>query len=251
MKQWLKSFPEQVLANIPTLRLLGYNSHICYVSNINALFEAYRCPSCDHFLKKAGNLDRHLTTCNERVSHILTQMYQLCETLFYKLDPFGIPCTDNQKLFNNISIFDFESICVVDENFKDTETTTWIEKHIPISVSKSSNLIKESIFVYNPNSPDLLSQFIDASENLATQSKAQLKKNFLQKETATKSWLALILKTLNQGRSRWVGIEAEVDDSGNSSTQFLQTQKNQLIDLQEHFERQCKTLPVFGFNKAR
>ena len=28
-------------------------------------------------------------------------------------------------------------------------------------------------------------------------------------------------------------------------------QKNQLIDLQEHFERYCNVLPVFGFNSAK
>ena len=28
-------------------------------------------------------------------------------------------------------------------------------------------------------------------------------------------------------------------------------QKNQLIDLQEHFERYCNTLPVFCFNNAK
>ena len=36
-----------------------------------------------------------------------------------------------------------------------------------------------------------------------------------------------------------------------SSTQFLQMQKNQLIDLQEHLERYCHVLPVFGFNSAK
>ena len=35
------------------------------------------------------------------------------------------------------------------------------------------------------------------------------------------------------------------------STQFQQMQKNQLIDLQEHFERYCNVLPVFGFNSAK
>ena len=35
------------------------------------------------------------------------------------------------------------------------------------------------------------------------------------------------------------------------STQFLQMQKNQLIDLQEHFERYCNVLPVFGFSNAK
>ena len=28
-------------------------------------------------------------------------------------------------------------------------------------------------------------------------------------------------------------------------------QKNQLIDLQEHFERYCNVLPAFGFNSAK
>ena len=28
-------------------------------------------------------------------------------------------------------------------------------------------------------------------------------------------------------------------------------QKNQIIDLQEHFERYCNVLPVFGFNRAK
>ena len=35
------------------------------------------------------------------------------------------------------------------------------------------------------------------------------------------------------------------------STQFLPTQKNQVIDLQEHLERFCNILPVFGFNSPK
>ena len=34
-------------------------------------------------------------------------------------------------------------------------------------------------------------------------------------------------------------------------TQFLQMQKNQLIDLQEHFKPYCNMLPDFGFNNAK
>ena len=44
------------------------------------------------------------------------------------------------------------------------------------------------------------------------------------------------------------------DDCDNevcASTQFLQIQKNQLIDLQETLERYCNVLPVFGFNSAK
>ena len=47
---------------------------------------------------------------------------------------------------------------------------------------------------------------------------------------------------------------ADLDDCDNeicASTQCLQIQKTQLIDLQESLERYCEVLPVFGFNSAK
>ena len=125
-----------------SVQLIRYNSHICYVDKMHALFKAFRCPTCDTYFQKTGNLERHLVRCSERVKHIYPKkMYQLRETLFDMLDSFDIQYTDEQKLFTNLAVFDFESICIPEEKFKYTETTTWIGKHVPISVSISSNLI--------------------------------------------------------------------------------------------------------------
>ena len=52
------------------VKLLRYNNHICYVNNINALFKAFRCTTCDIFFSKTGNLEHHLVTCSDRVKHI-------------------------------------------------------------------------------------------------------------------------------------------------------------------------------------
>ena len=78
-------------------------------------------------------------------------MYQLRETLFDKLDSFDIQYTYDQKLVTNLGVFDFESICIPEEKFENTETTTCIGKHVPISVLISSNLIPIPIFLYNSN----------------------------------------------------------------------------------------------------
>ena len=43
-----------------TVRLLRYNNHICYVNNINAVFQSFRCPICDTFFNRSFNLERHL-----------------------------------------------------------------------------------------------------------------------------------------------------------------------------------------------
>ena len=37
-----------------SVKLSRYNNHICYVSNINALFKAFRCTTCDTFFSKTG-----------------------------------------------------------------------------------------------------------------------------------------------------------------------------------------------------
>ena len=134
-----------------------------------------------------------------------------------------------------------------------------IGKHVLISISISSNLIPEPIFLCNSGPRHLVSYFVSALEGLATQSKAQMKLGFIEVETAIKIKLSSILKQLNQRhRQRKRVIVYDNDEYFNDtaedkelSTQFLQIQKNHLIDLQEHFERYCNTLPVFGFNSAK
>ena len=241
------------------VQLIRYNSHICYVDNINALLMAFRCPTGETYFQKTGNLERHLVRCSECVKHLYPKnVYHLRETLFDKLDSFDIQYTDDQKLFNKLAVFDFESICIPEEKIKNTETTTWIGKHVPISVSLSSNLIAKPLFLCNSNPRDLVESFIDAVEGLATQRKTQMKLKFLEVETAIKSELTRTLESLNERRyrnQRVFEFEGQCFEDDNeekdASTQFLQMQKNQLIELQEHLERYCNVLPVFGFNSAK
>ena len=229
--------------------MIRYNSHICYVDNIHALLTAFRCPTCDTYFQETGNLERHLVRCSERVKHVYPKnAYQLQETLFDKLDSFNIQLIDDQKLCNNLAVFDFESICIPEEEFKNSETTTWIGKHVPISVSISSTLITMPIFLCNSNPRDLFEPFIDAVEGLATQRKAQMKLNFLEAETAIKSKLTQTLQSLNERRRRNPRVFYFEDQCFEED---LKMQKNQLIELQEHPEHSCNVLPVFGFNTAK
>ena len=99
-------------------------------------------------------------------------------------------------------MFDFESICVTENSYKQTETITWIGKHVPIPVSTSSNLIPEPNFLCNANPQHLILSFITALEGLATQSKAQLELNFIEVKTAIKIKLCAILEQLNQRRNQ-------------------------------------------------
>ena len=197
------------------------------MSNIDGVFEAFRCPNCDTFVNRTFILERHLTTCSEQVKNIYARnVYQIRETLFDKLDSFGIKYTSQQKLFKNLAIFVFESICFQEESFKDTKTTTWIGKHVPISVSVSSNLVEDPIFLYNSDPHHLVSSFIGTLEDLASQSKSQMKHLFLDTETTIKIRLGSILEKLTHCHNR--REQADLNDCDNencASTQFLQIQK--------------------------
>ena len=243
-----------------SVKLLCYNNHIFYVSDMNSFLKSFRCSTCDTIFSKTGNLERHLSKCSERVKHVYPKnVYQLGENLFEKLDSFIIPYREDQQLLKNLAVFDFESICVKEETYNETETTKWIGKHVPISVFIPSNLIPNPFFFCTSDHRHLVSSFVSALEGLATPSKAQLKLRFIEVETAIKIKLSSILERLNQRHSqRERVIEYYNDEYFNDtaeerelSTQFLQMRKNQLIDLQEHFERYCNTLPVFGFNSAK
>ena len=165
--------------------LLRYNNHICYVDDINTFFKRFRCPNCDTFIKRADNFHRHVKSCKDRIQHIYPKsVYTLRETLFDKFDGFGIGIEEEQKLFKNLAVFDFESICVPSNELKDTNTTTWIGKHEPISVSFSSNLLQEPIFLCNKDPKTLIVSFVETLEELASRSKAELLQKFSSMENA-------------------------------------------------------------------
>ena len=74
-----------------TVRLLRYDHHMRYVNNINAAFQSFRCPKCDTFFNRIFNWEQQLITWSEPLIYVCPKnVYQIRETLFNKLDSFGI-----------------------------------------------------------------------------------------------------------------------------------------------------------------
>ena len=111
--------------------------------------------------------------------------------------------------------------------------------------------MEEQSFLYNSDPHHLVSSFIGTLESPASPSETQMKLLFLDIKTTIKNKLGSILEKLTQRYNR--RNKADLDDCDNeicASTQFLQIQKKQLIDLQESLQRYCNVLPVLGFISA-
>ena len=152
-------------------------------------------------------------------------VYQTQETLFDKLDSFGIEYTSEQTLFKNLAIFEFESICVQEESFKDIDTTKWIGKHIHISVSIALNLVREPIFLCNSNPHHLITSFIGGLDNLTLRSKAIKKNLFFDIETAIKIKQGIILEKLTQGHNRREQADLDDCDDETCTSSFCRSKK--------------------------
>ena len=123
--------------------------------------------------------------------------YTLRETIFEKPDGFNIPYIEDQKLFRKAAVFDFESICVPTEELKATETATWIEKHVPISVSISSNLQDDPIFLCEKDPELLIIAFVSSLQLVAEKRKLQMRTKFQKIENTVNDQVNKIFETFN------------------------------------------------------
>ena len=119
-----------------------------------------------------------------------------------------------------------------------------------------SNLVEEPNFLCNSDPHHLVASLIGAVERLASQSKAKKKNLFRDIKTTIKIRLGSTLEKLTQRHNRreHARFDMSQDDCDNetcASTQFLQIQKNQVIDLRESLERYCNVLHMFGFSSAK
>ena len=66
-----------------TVELLRINNQINHTNDVDSFFKCFRCPSCETFLNKSDNFNRHLLRCKDHVTHICPKNeYDLSKTLF-------------------------------------------------------------------------------------------------------------------------------------------------------------------------
>ena len=186
-----------------TARLLRYNDHKCYVSNINAVFRSFCCPNCYTFFKRTLNMQWLLTICSERAKKFYPRsVYETVETLLDKLDSFAIKYTNEQRLSKKKSSIGFRSFCFQEETFEDTNGATWIRKYVPISVSISSKNHNEPFLTCKSDRDHLVASFIRRLENSASQSRQKTKHLLLDIETSIKIDVDSIMEKLTQRCNR-------------------------------------------------
>ena len=235
-----------------TTSLLRYENHICWTADINKFLKKFRCYVCDHFFDRSNNLEVHMRNCSEKTKHHYPSgAYQLSETIFERLEDVNINVPQELRLFSNLIVFDFESITVPDNTLRNTELTSWIGKHVPISVSISSNLLSETIFICNEDPLQLIRDFVSSLTNIAEKSTLLMKEklnNFVL-ELEEKYWTVRQLvpvkdKQVPTGAEDLIDNEAEPDgeEDEDIEIQRLRCELKMLSNLRQDFENYYSTI---------
>ena len=228
---------------LQTTSLLRYENHICWTADINKFLKKFRCYICDHFYDRSYNLVNHMKNCSESTQHKYPSgAYQLSDTIFDRLEEFNIIVPDELRLFPNLIVYDFESKTVHDSTVKNTELTSWIGKHVPISVSLCSNFNPDTLFICNEDPNQLIRDFVQnlvaLSEKSASIMKEKLQTYISQLQEKYYSVRGLVPVMENEQRSmernffdNEAGIDHDDDDDQDPETQQYKWELKTLSNL--------------------
>ena len=109
------------------------------------------------------------------------------------------------------------------------------------------------MFLDDKDPKTLIVSFLEALEELDNKSKSELQTKFESTQEIINSRVKAIFEKLNDRKGLTTpafDVQDEEDEDG-LSNQLLQTHENQLLDLQNIFERYINTLTLFGFNSGK
>lgn len=126
-------FQEKIYMNL-------FEQHLSYITKFTAYAKKIQCPVCDRHFKRLADIKRHMKICSNITKYKLPGgMFQGEQSIFEKMEEFGIVYSKEEQFFPWFAVFDFEAILEkIHEN--NSPKLTWTAKHCPISVSICSNV---------------------------------------------------------------------------------------------------------------
>ena len=187
------------------------------------------------------------------------------KTIFERLEDCGITVDRSIQLCDNFAVFDFESITVPQDDLKNTESTTWIGKHVPISVSISSTLEDDPIFLCDSDVDKLIEDFVQRLEELSSLNAALMYERLDPVFSLLCNKLDEVESVLPEKDDKGeheettssllddqcIDGDTEDKDDMDPHLKFLLQQRTILSRLRDDLRDYCETLIVFGFNSSR
>ena len=118
-----------------------HKDHLNLILNVKLYAKKFRCRHCMAMFKKKYLAMRHERTCSCVTNYIFPSgAYRIAKTVFEELEEFGIVVPRSNRNYQYYMIYDMEAVLKPIEKITKSGKTKFIEQHVPISCSISSNI---------------------------------------------------------------------------------------------------------------
>ena len=153
------------------------------------------------------------------------------------------------------SFVQFLSITVPENTLRNKELTSWIGTHVPNSVSISSILLSDPIFICNEDPLQLIRDFLSSLTNIAENFTLLMRTKLI----SCWNWRKILGSSAICSSERQAGTHRSSDNESEPDgeeyqdleIQGLRLKLNMLSNLRKDFEDYYTTIPVFGLNSSR
>ena len=259
-----------------TMNVNMFEYHLSYINNIDQYTNKYQCSGCDKLFNRVHNFKVH-KPCKSKTSYRYKGGYhKVNPNIFEELENNGIRVDDHLRHFKYFAVYDFESIL---DPLKDKSGNKlkWTHKHIPVSVSVSSNVpgFTEPKCFINSEPSSLVKSLLEYLHNISDKSyslhKATLQHIFNEIETKKdefkfKKEQLLSCFNIRKDFKKLFKMEEEISsdiqdndddddpDVGTDGESVYKRLDKKLINvfskLSAKLDSYCKSLPVLGFNSS-
>ena len=166
--------------NIMYLNL--FDNHFSYITDFEKYSSRYRCGKCSTIYSHNGNYRRHLTTCNFSTREIFCNgVFRLPETIFEKLERYGINIPIPDRIFKYRIVFDCEVYLSSGDTPANTSKVEYTHRHHIASISVCSNVPnfeEPRCFILNSSAKDLVETMVKYMLKISAESATLIEQHF-------------------------------------------------------------------------
>ena len=219
-----------------TMYLNLYETHFSYIKDIRMYSHSYKCSKCEQALwKTPQDLLRHERTCTEGIKRVYKGgVYRPPSSIFERLDDEGIIVEDVLRYYPYRTTFDFKCYFDRDNVPADSDRVQWIARHVPLSVSLSSNVPGHEdaqCYITNGDSDKLVADMMAGLIATSDAAYDLLKPSY-----------GSVLNELEARKEAWDDAESEAN---------AEDKTNPFNTLAGQLHGWLLQLPVIGFNSGK